>query len=682
VGILYAGYCTPFLLAFEDHLKQKKPTAWSQVQAVDFVVDILFVIDIFVQFCTTYEDNKGNTVDTHAKIAWHYIKSWFCLDVVSCLPGLIFRDSAEGGGPLLENVKLSRVGKLGRLFKVLKILKMLKLVRLLRMFHRFDKLLENVLKRDKYMATSSRGWVLFRFLAGAMIFAHIAGCMWWVTGEFSEGLDNPEICCGADADVLCVGIVVQENDCVSWITSGNYYDSSLLHRYITALYWSVTTLTTVGYGDISGGTTLEKIYSILMMICGVLGYSTVLGTVSSELLSKDQRVETMSHQLVTLAHFAKTVNLRYEDYRRIRRHIEVKYEDQAAYIAGGGGNLAGLLAELPVGMRTLLLSRMHKGKHARLDFFRLFNDKDFIACVIPCLATENFDKWCVCYLTGDFAERVYFIVDGQVGYTDAAIPGLNGDDADATAGGHWAALVKRLLTKEPFKVMVGGHTFGDIEVVLNLPRQFSTLTYSRTEVLMLHKRDLVRILADFPKLGDRLAKRTKDNFAEAKRNLSKEKALAGGTGPEGVAQPVSQPVSPPPPEARRIQFACEDEVIPPIAAASQETQDGTAEHAPSRPGDLNCAAPRASLSPHRLLSAHRGDVAPGDEDAPEKEGNPAEVQEMRAQMSDLQTRMQKMEELTERRHEVEDRRYINVEAALKQMQATMRRVDLRVQALM
>jgi len=51
--------------------------------------------------------------------------------------------------------------------------------------------------------------------------------------------------------------------------------------YITSLYWVVTTLTTVGYGDIFGSTDAEYIYTMIVEFIGILVFSIIMSTVNS-----------------------------------------------------------------------------------------------------------------------------------------------------------------------------------------------------------------------------------------------------------------------------------------------------------------------------------------------------------------------------------------------------------------
>ena len=65
-------------------------------------------------------------------------------------------------------------------------------------------------------------------------------------------------------------------------------DSSQFKQYSTAFYFIVTTMTTVGYGDMSADTVLEQFYCVILMLVGVFVFSVVSGSLASILASFDQ----------------------------------------------------------------------------------------------------------------------------------------------------------------------------------------------------------------------------------------------------------------------------------------------------------------------------------------------------------------------------------------------------------
>ena len=50
--------------------------------------------------------------------------------------------------------------------------------------------------------------------------------------------------------------------------------------YIFALYWIFTVLTTVGFGDFTGGTSKEYIFSIVLEFCGLTFFSLLTGLIT------------------------------------------------------------------------------------------------------------------------------------------------------------------------------------------------------------------------------------------------------------------------------------------------------------------------------------------------------------------------------------------------------------------
>ena len=62
--------------------------------------------------------------------------------------------------------------------------------------------------------------------------------------------------------------------------------------YANAFYFILTTITTVGYGDISGSTTPEYIYSMCVEFIGLTFFSMLTGTIST-MFSGDQSFESL-----------------------------------------------------------------------------------------------------------------------------------------------------------------------------------------------------------------------------------------------------------------------------------------------------------------------------------------------------------------------------------------------------
>ena len=78
-----------------------------------------------------------------------------------------------------------------------------------------------------------------------------------------------------------------DNDMSSWMWDPYYYLMESDELYIMSLYFIVTTTSTVGYGDLSASTTLERIYCIIIMIAGVTAFTFISGALSSILANYD-----------------------------------------------------------------------------------------------------------------------------------------------------------------------------------------------------------------------------------------------------------------------------------------------------------------------------------------------------------------------------------------------------------
>ena len=91
---------------------------------LDAGIDLYFAIDIFVNFRTAFYDGSGKLVTDNKSIAKQYLKTWFIIDFVSCVPiGYIFMimDALDPDPANASNnankIKLTKILRLVRLAK-------------------------------------------------------------------------------------------------------------------------------------------------------------------------------------------------------------------------------------------------------------------------------------------------------------------------------------------------------------------------------------------------------------------------------------------------------------------------------------------------------------------------------------------------------------------------------------
>lgn len=66
----------------------------------------------------------------------------------------------------------------------------------------------------------------------------------------------------------------------------NYEGSDISYYYIS-FYWTITTITTVGYGDIDGTNNYERLFASFVMVVGVILFSIANGALASIISSLD-----------------------------------------------------------------------------------------------------------------------------------------------------------------------------------------------------------------------------------------------------------------------------------------------------------------------------------------------------------------------------------------------------------
>lgn len=77
--------------------------------------------------------------------------------------------------------------------------------------------------------------------------------------------------------------------------------------FVASLYWTMTTMTTVGFGDITPETNLETLFTVLFCIVGPSCSATIIANAASFFNSTDVSVDNVSHRQLVVKTFLSTV---------------------------------------------------------------------------------------------------------------------------------------------------------------------------------------------------------------------------------------------------------------------------------------------------------------------------------------------------------------------------------------
>ncbi|XP_068795847.1 potassium voltage-gated channel subfamily H member 1 isoform X3 [Struthio camelus] len=376
--ILILTFYTAILVPYNVSFKTKQNNvAWL---VVDSIVDVIFLVDIVLNFHTTFVGPAGEVISDPKLIRMNYLKTWFVIDLLSCLPYDVinaFENVDEGISSLFSSLKVVRLLRLGRVAR----------------------------KLDHYIEYGAAVLVLLVCVFG--LAAHWLACIWYSIGDY-EVIDEDTNTIRPESWLYQLGMSIgtpyrfNASGFGKW-EGGPSKDSV----YISSLYFTMTSLTSVGFGNIAPTTDGEKIFAVAMMMIGSLLYATIFGNVTTIFQQMYANTNRYHEMLNSVRDFLKLYQVPKGLSERVMDYIV------STWSMSRGIDTEKVLQICPKDMRADICVHLNRKVFKEHPAFRLASD----GC-LRALAMEFQTVHCapgdLIYHAGESVDSLCFVVSGSL----------------------------------------------------------------------------------------------------------------------------------------------------------------------------------------------------------------------------------------------------------------------------
>ncbi|KAJ7966142.1 Potassium channel like [Quillaja saponaria] len=378
---------------------------------------VFFAIDIVLTFFLAYLDKSTYLlIDNPKLIALRYVKTWLAFDVISIIPSELAQKVLP---PPLQTYGLFNMLRLWRLRRVSA------------MFARLEK--------DR---NYSYFWVRCAKLICVTLFAvHCGACFFYLIAAQHHG----------DIKMTWVGLVAANLD-------------SIWAQYVTSMYWSIVTLTTVGYGDLHPVNTKEMLFDIFYMLFNLGLTAYLIGNMTNLVVHGTGRTRKFRDTIQAATNFATRNQLPVRLQEQMLAHLCLKYRTDSE-----GLQQQEIVDSLPKAIQS---SISHFLFYSLVDKIYLFRgvSNDLLFQLVAEMKAEYFAPKEDVILQNEAPTDLYIVVTGAVDL-----------------------FVQRNGIEEVVGEAKTGEVFGEIGVLCYRPQLFTVRTKRLSQLLRLNRTTLLRL---------------------------------------------------------------------------------------------------------------------------------------------------------------------------------------------
>ena len=327
---------------------------------LNIVMEFIFIIDFILQFVRAYYDFDDNLIKNNKKIIFNYLNSWFFIDLICIIPIFsIFKLHYKEIFLFEYKTTCRYFCKMNNLLYILTFLKMFKVLKIFsRNQNKFISIVEDFLSNFKFFNDWNN--LIFHVIL-SLIFLHVT---------------------------VCIHIFVGRNSYPNWIIKNNISEDNYYTIYVSSFYFIIATITSVGYGDITGYSTDEHIFQIFLLIIGIIAYSWLVSSISNYVRENNKDMTYFLSKVKILEEIRMShPEMDNELYHKIflyLRTLKLIHKSKDKDI---------LFESLPYNLKYSILYEINKPLIEGINFFKNFRNSNFIlnavSKLIPIIAYEG-----------------------------------------------------------------------------------------------------------------------------------------------------------------------------------------------------------------------------------------------------------------------------------------------------
>ncbi|MEA5496308.1 ion transporter [Limnoraphis robusta] len=423
---LYNYLSIPFRIAF----KTEADGIWL---ILDLLSDTVLIADIFLRFKIGYID-QGEFITDRQKIRKNYRSTDLKINLIASLPI-----------DFIVRIFISPVP--GYVIGIIRFPRLLRGFQCLGIFRRW----ENNVNVNPVVIR------MINLVVTIFLIDHWVACLWFFIGEVAQISGE------------------------SWLTNASLESARTSTQYLNSLYWSITTLTTVGYGDITPTNDLEIVFTLVIMFLGVSMYAFIIGNVASLIANLDANQGRFREKLDQIQAYMRE--------RRIPAILQQQVRDYYQYMweySHDASMELDFLDELPHSIKTRIYLHLHQELLEKVPLFQ-DADKGFIEDLVIKLKPRILPPNDYIIREEQLGHEMYFIKRGEV-------------------------IAFSEKTGRVYRTMTAGMFFGEIALLYSSRRTASVKTQTYCELFVLYKEDFDQVLENYPRFWEKIKEIAEQRF--------------------------------------------------------------------------------------------------------------------------------------------------------------------------